>query len=53
MLLDKYPIFQQAYLVNDLEECKKWNKIFGAGPFVFSPHHKCDKFEYRGHTSRS
>ncbi len=49
MLLDKYPIFQQAYLVNDLEEAAiKWNKIFGAGPFVFSPHHKCDKFEYRG-----
>ena len=35
MLLDKYPIFQQAYLVNDLEEAAiKWNKIFGAGPFV-------------------
>ena len=48
MLLDKYPIFQQAYLVNDLEEAaKKWNNIFGAGPFVFSPHHKCDTFEYR------
>ena len=48
MLLEKYPIFQQAYLVNDLEEAaKKWNTIFGAGPFVFSPHHQCDKFEYR------
>ena len=32
MLLDKYPIFQQAYLVNDLDEAaKKWNNIFGAG----------------------
>ena len=45
MLLEKYPIFQQAYLVNDLEEAaKKWNAIYGAGPFVFSPHHQCDKF---------
>ena len=48
MLLEKYPIFQQAYLVNNLEEAaKKWNAIYGAGPFVFSPHHQCDKFEYR------
>ena len=49
MLLDKYPIFQQAYLVNDLEEsAKKWNKILGQGHLFFLLHHKCDTFEYRG-----
>lgn len=44
-----YPIFQQAYLVNDLEaSIRKWNDLYGAGPFVMVPHHKTDKFQYLG-----
>ncbi|MDX1581067.1 MAG: VOC family protein, partial [Alphaproteobacteria bacterium] len=44
-----YPIFQHAYFVNDIEEaCMKWHKLFGAGPFWAVPHHKTDKFDYRG-----
>jgi hypothetical protein len=48
-MLTRYPLFQEAYLVNDLEETiHKWAKVFGAGPFVLVPHHKTDKFTYRG-----
>ena len=44
-----YPLFQEAYLVNDLEESiVKWSRLFGAGPFRMVPHHKTVKFEYRG-----
>lgn len=47
--LDRYPLFQHAYLVNDIEAAtKKWADLFGAGPFVVTNHHKTDKFEYRG-----
>lgn len=43
-----YPIFQYAYFVNDVEEAAhKWNRLYGAGPFVMVPHHKTDKFAYR------
>lgn len=49
MLLERYPLFQEAYLVNDLEESiHKWAKLFHAGPFVLVPHHKTDTFTYRG-----
>ncbi|MCC5874128.1 MAG: VOC family protein [Gammaproteobacteria bacterium] len=49
MLLERYPLFQEAYLVNDLEESiHKWAKLFHAGPFVVVPHHKTDTFTYRG-----
>jgi len=49
MPLDYYPLFQQAYLVNDVEQaCRNWHKLFGAGPFIVVPHHKTDKFHYRG-----
>ncbi len=49
MTLTTYPLFQQAYLVNDLEQSiHNWNKLFGAGPFVLVPHHKTDRFTYRG-----
>ena len=49
MLLDKYPLFQDAYLVNDLEaSVHAWARLFGAGPFVLVPHHKTDTFTYRG-----
>ena len=47
--LTNYPLFQQAYLVNDLEESiTKWSALFGAGPFVVTRHHKTDRFAYRG-----
>ena len=47
--LDRYPLFQQAYLVNDIEaSIHKWSTLFNAGPFVTTWHHKTDKFEYRG-----
>ena len=41
-MMTHYPMFQQAYLVNDLEEaCHNWAKLFGAGPFVITHHHRC------------
>ena len=44
-----YPIFQFAYFVNDVEEAAhKWHAMYGAGPFALSPHHRCDKFQFRG-----
>ena len=47
--LSHYPIFQYAYYVNDLEaSIDKWAKLYFAGPFVMAPHHKTDKFHYRG-----
>jgi hypothetical protein len=49
MTLDRYPLFQQAYLVNDLDTAiLRWNELFRAGPFVRTHHHKTDRFEYRG-----
>jgi hypothetical protein len=45
----KYSTFQVAYLVNDIEESIwKWHKLYCAGPFVIAPHHKTDRFQYRG-----
>ena len=42
-------LFQEAYLVDDLERaCAAWSDTFGAGPFIVSPHHRCDRFDYRG-----
>ena len=36
-ILGRYPLFQQAYLVNDLRNSiERWNALFGAGPFVVS-----------------
>jgi Glyoxalase/Bleomycin resistance protein/Dioxygenase superfamily len=47
--LGSYPLFQHAYLVNDLEaSVAKWNELFGAGPFMFRWHHRTDHFSYRG-----
>ncbi|MGE0667177.1 MAG: VOC family protein [Sphingomonadales bacterium] len=47
--LGRYPLFQEAYFVDSIEDAiKRWNKLFGAGPFRRVPHHKTDKFEYRG-----
>ncbi len=45
----KRPLFQHAYLVNNLEDaCVRWAELFGAGPFFLTRHHKTDKFSYRG-----
>lgn len=45
----KLPLFQHAYFVNDVREaCTRWHKLFGAGPFVVTDHHKTDTFDYRG-----
>lgn len=49
MTLDTYPLFQQAYYVSDLERSiHKWSSLYGAGPFRIVPHHKTDRFSYRG-----
>lgn len=49
MTLTRYPFFQQAYLVNDLgASIRGWSDLFGAGPFVWVPHHKTERFTYRG-----
>ncbi|MEY4372700.1 MAG: hypothetical protein RL219_1469 [Actinomycetota bacterium] len=48
MLMDRYTLFHQAYFVNDLDEAiQEWARVYGAGPFVVTNHHKCDKFMYR------
>lgn len=48
-MLHRYEFFQEAYLVNDVEEaCEKWSQLYNAGPFVVVPHHKTDTFTYRG-----
>ena len=47
--LSRYPLFQHAYLVNDLDEAiVRWSETFGAGPFAVAEHHQCDTFTYRG-----
>lgn len=49
MTLERYPFFQEAYFVNDVEVAvRKWNELFHAGPFVIVPHHRTDRFDYRG-----
>lgn len=46
--------FQEAYFVDDLERAAHaWSETFGAGPFVVSPHHSCDRFDYRGTDAES
>ncbi len=48
-MLTQFPIFQQAWFVDDLDtSIRAWSDTFGAGPFVRSPHHRCDSFTYRG-----
>jgi hypothetical protein len=47
--LDRYPLFQQAYFVNDLQaSIGHWSRLFNAGPFVITSHHVTDRFSYRG-----
>ena len=48
-MLQSYPLFQHAYFVNDVREaCENWHRLFGAGPFVVTPHHRTQSFTYRG-----
>ena len=44
------PIFQYAYLVNDLDAAAhRWVNLFGAGPFFTARHHLAEGyFRYRG-----
>ena len=49
MVLGKYPIFQYAFLVNDLDEgMERWTRLMGAAPWFCARHHRCDEFTYRG-----
>ena len=49
MTLGTYPLFQQAYFVSDVEAAaRNWSRLFGAGPFVLTRHHKTVTFSYRG-----
>lgn len=42
-------LFQHAYFVRDLHESiRRWNELFGAGPFAVASHHRTDRFAYRG-----
>jgi hypothetical protein len=53
-VLGRYPLFQHAYYVNDLEESiEKWHRVFDAGPFVVTHHHRCDTFTFRGTTQEA
>lgn len=46
---ERRTLFQTAYFVKDVEEAvHKWNRLYGAGPFVVLPHHKFDTYRYRG-----
>lgn len=54
MFSPRFPIFQYAYLVNDIEaSAEKWSALHGAGPFFAFFHHKTDKFMYRGTTQEA
>jgi len=44
-----FPLFQQAYVVNDLDHAAgEWSRLLGAGPFAIRQHHRAPRFEYRG-----
>jgi hypothetical protein len=44
-----FPLFQHAYVVNDLEAAlRSWHAVFGAGPFAVARHHRTERFTYRG-----
>lgn len=43
-------LFQTAYYVNDVEAAvHRWNRLYGAGPFVILPHYRMEAITYRGH----
>jgi hypothetical protein len=48
MTVSRHP-FQQAWFVADLDAAiETWHRVYGAGPFVVAPHHRCTTFDYRG-----
>jgi hypothetical protein len=48
-----FPLFQQAYVVCDLERSvAEWNRAFGAGPFAIRAHHRAVRFETEGRPKR-
>lgn len=54
MAPDGLPIFQFAYVVDDLEAAaEQWARTVGAGPFFVTRHHRADRFEYRGTTAEA
>ena len=49
--LIRYPIFQHAWFVNDLEKvCHAWHRAVGAGPFFITENHVTETQTYRGQT---
>lgn len=43
------PIFQSAYLVDDIETAAEhWSSGIGAGPFFVTAHHRATSFSFRG-----
>ena len=48
-LLNRAQIIQNAYIVNDLEAtCKRWNAIYGIGPFFIMEHIPLLEVVHRG-----
>ena len=40
----RFPVFQYAWVVNDIDEgCRRWTETTGAGPFFVTRHHKGEK----------
>lgn len=53
-MIVKQPLFQTAYLVNNIDAAtQSWSDLYGAGPFVVVDHHKTDTFMYRGTTDEA
>ena len=49
MIAETRSLFQTAYYVTDIEQSVvRWNRLFGAGPFVFLPHYRMERLWYRG-----
>lgn len=49
MIADTRTLFQTAYYVGDVEKAAmRWNRLFGAGPFVVLPHYRMERLWYRG-----
>ena len=48
-LLNRAPVVQNCYVVNDLREaCKRYNEVYGVGPFFVFDHIQLVKNWYRG-----
>jgi hypothetical protein len=49
LVVPTFPLFQQAYVVSDLERgVNDWSEVLGAGPFAIRAHHRALRFAYRG-----